>query len=79
MSKTLSLSAEAFAMVRWFARQRCRMIGAVASELIVRALEPAGAPKARNGVPVFPTEIGTDLERPPPDVAVVNRLRDPEP
>ena len=79
MRTTLNLSAEALAMVRRFARQRCKMIGAVASKLIVRALEPEGAPKVRNGVPVFPTDIGTDYERPPPDVAVVNRLRYPEP
>lgn len=79
MRTTLNLSAEALATVRRFAWQRYKTIGAVASKLIVRALAPEGAPKVRTGVPVFPTDIGTDYERPPPDVAVVNRLRDPEP
>lgn len=78
MRMTLNLSAQASANVRQFVRLRCKMIGAVASKLILRALEPEGAPKARNGVSVFPTAIGTDCEGTPPGLTVVNRLRDPE-
>ncbi|MDE0109981.1 MAG: hypothetical protein OXJ37_14765 [Bryobacterales bacterium] len=78
MRTTLNLSAEALAKVRQLAQQRCETIGAVASELILRALEPEGAPKVRNGVPVFPIDTETDYEGAPPDLALVNRLRDPE-
>lgn len=78
MRTTLNLSAEALTRVRQLAQQRCETMGSVASELILRALEPEGAPKVRNGVPVFPMEIGADYEGAPPDLAVVNRLRDPE-
>lgn len=78
MRMTLNLSAEALAKLRQFARQRCNAIGTLASRLILRALEPAGAPKVRNGAPLFPTDARTDYEGTPPDLAVVNRLRDPE-
>ena len=78
MRMTLNLSAEALAKVRQFARQRCNAIGALGSRLILRALEPAGAPKVRNCVPLVPTDVGTDYEGTPPDLTVVNRLRDPE-
>ena len=78
MRTTLNLSAEALTMLRQLAQQRCESMGAVASELILRALAPDGAPKVRNGVPVFPVDIGTDYEGTPPDLALVNRLRDPE-
>ncbi len=78
MRTTLNLSAEALTKVRQLAQQRCETIGAVASELILRALEPEGPPKVRNGVPVFPMDMGADYEGTPPDVALVNRLRDPE-
>ena len=78
MRTTLNLSAEALEKLRQFARQRCNAIGALASRLILRALEPAGAPKVRNGAPLFPTDVRTDYEGTPPDLGVVNRLRDPE-
>ena len=78
MRTTLNLSAEALAKVRQLAQQRCETIGAVASELILRALEPECAPTVRNGVPVFPMDTETDYKGTPPDLAVVNRLRDLE-
>ena len=78
MRTTLNLSTEALTKVRQLAQQRCETIGAVASELILRALEPESAPAVRNGAPIFPMDIETDYEGALPDLAVVNRLRDPE-
>ena len=78
MRTTLNLSAEALAKVRQLAQQRGETIGAVASDLILRALEPEGEPKVRNGVPVFPMDAETDYEGTQPDLVLVNRLRDPE-
>ena len=78
MRATLNLCAEALTKVRQLAQQRYETIGAAVSGLILRALEPEGAPKVRNGVPVFPMDIGADYEGTPPNLAVVNRLRDPE-
>ena len=40
MRTTLNLSAEALAKVRQLAQQRRKTLGAVASELILQALEP---------------------------------------
>ncbi len=54
MRTTLNLSNEALTKVRQLAQQRCETIGAVASELILRALEPESAPMVRNGAPCFP-------------------------
>lgn len=78
MRTTLNLSAEALAKERQLAQQRCETIGAVASKLTLRALEPEGAPKVRNGVPVRPMDTETGYDGIPPDLAAVNRLRDPE-
>lgn len=78
MRTTSNLFAEALAKVRQLARRRCETIGAVASKLTLRALEPEGAPKVRNGVPVFPIDTESGYEGAPPDLALVNRLRDPE-
>ena len=47
MRTTLNLSAEALANVRQLAQQRRQTLGAVASELILAALEPAGTPAVR--------------------------------
>ena len=49
-------------------------LGTIVSELIMEALQPKHAPTIRNGVPLFPVEPGT-----PPDLELVNRLRDGEP
>ena len=78
MRTTLNLSAEAVTKVQQLAQQHCKTTGAVASELILRALEPDGSPTVRNGVPLIPVDMGTEYEETPPDLAVVNRLRDSE-
>lgn len=71
MRTTLNLSAEAMAKVRQLAQQRRKTLGEVASELILKAMQPESGPSVRNGVPIFPAQEG-----PPPDLHVVNRLRD---
>lgn len=78
MRATLNLCAEAWTKVRQLARQRCKTISAAVSGLILRTREPEGVPKVRNGVPVFPMRTGADYEGTRPDIALVNRLRDPE-
>lgn len=79
MRTTLNLSAEALANVRQLAQQRRQTLGAVASELILAAIEPAGAPAVRNGVPIFARPADSVSEAPAPDLALVNRLRDETP
>jgi hypothetical protein len=79
MRTTLNLSAEALAGVRQLAQQRGKPLGAIASELILRALEPSGAPAVRNGVPVFPVSAAAGDEATPANLELVNRLRDQDP
>ena len=69
----MNLSAEALAKVRQLAQQRRRTLGEVASELFLNALQPESGPSVRNGVPIFPAREG-----PPPDLRLINRLRDEE-
>lgn len=79
MRTTLNLSAEALARVRQLAQQRRKTLGAIASELILQALEPEEAPEVRNGVPLFPEREDHGHEGAAPDLHLVNRLRDQEP
>lgn len=74
MRTTLNLSTEAMAKIRQLAQQRRKTLGEIASELILKALQPESGPAVRNGVPVFPVQDG-----PAPDLHLVNRLRDQEP
>ena len=80
MRTTLNLSAEALTLtkVRQLAQQRDKTLGAVASESILRALEPEEVPAVRNGVPVFATQPDATGEE-SPDLELVNRLRDGDP
>ena len=79
MRTTLNLSAEALAHVRQLAQQRRKTLGAIASELILEALEPAKAATVRNGVPIFAPPADFASEGPDPDLELVNRLRDEAP
>ena len=79
MRTTLNLAPEAAAKVRQLAEQRAQTLGAVASELILKALEPKEAPRVRNGMPLLPVDVRADEERTIPDLDLVNRLRDEEP
>lgn len=80
MRTTLNLSAEALASVRQLAQQRDKTLGAVASELILKAIAPESAPEVRNGVPLFSAAGGVAGDQEAvPDIELVNRLRDQEP
>ena len=79
MRTTLNLSADAMAAVRQLAHQRGKTLGAVASELILQALRPEETPPVRNGVPVFSPPAGATSDVAPPDLDLVNRLRDEAP
>ena len=74
MRTTLNISPEAMAKVRQLARQRAKPLGDIVSELILQAVQPQQAPPVRNGVPLFPAQPGE-----PPDLELINRLRDAEP
>ena len=74
MRTTLNISAEAMAKVRQLAEQRGVTLGAVVSELVLKALEPEEGPAVRNGVPLFPVHSHETA-----DLELVNQLRDEEP
>lgn len=78
MRTTLNLSAEALANVRLLAQQRRKSLGAVASELILKAIGSEGASRIRNGVPLFPARSESGNQSTAPDLETVNRLRDPK-
>lgn len=79
MRTTLNLDPEAIANVRLLAAQRRMTLGAVVSELILKALEPKEAPRVRNGMPLLPRERRPGRDHPRPDLELVNRLRDEQP
>ena len=78
MRTTLDLSAEALASVRLLARQRRESLGAVASELILKALESRRVSRIRNGVPLFPACSESKNQPAAPNLDLVNQLRDQE-
>ena len=53
MRTTLNISAEAMARVRQLAQQRGATLGEIASELILKAVQPSDSGPVRNGVPLF--------------------------
>ena len=79
MRITLNLDAEVLAKVRSLAKQRSQTMGAVASELILRASELEKVPCARSSAPLLPADPHPVRERSRPDIELVNRLRDDEP
>ena len=78
MRTTLDLSAEALASVRLLARQRRESLGAVASELILKALESREASRIRNGVPLVPARSESKNQSAAPHLELVNQRRDQE-
>ena len=76
MRTTLNLDPEAMAKVRVLAAARGETLGAVASELILRTVEPKEEPKVRNGVPLLPAGPPLPPGTSAPDLELVNRLRD---
>ena len=74
MRTTLNISAEAMAKVRQLAKQRGATLGAVVSELVLKALQPEDSPSVQNGVPRYPAHPSATA-----DLELVNRLRDQDP
>ena len=74
MRTTFNISAEAMAKLRRIAKQRGASLGAVVSELVLKAPQPDGAPPVRNGVPLFPAHRSETA-----NLDLVNRLRDQDP
>ncbi len=72
MRTTLDLDEDLVHVAKSLARQRGTTMGRVVSELARKALEPRGAAKTRNGVPLFTPIPGA----PKPHLDLVNRLRD---
>jgi len=73
---TLDIDEDVLLAAKSLAAQRGQPIGRIVSDLARKALRPVDeSPKVRNGVPVFPPKHVS----PPPDDALVNRLRDEEP
>lgn len=68
---TINLDPEVLAMVKQLSRQRAVPLGTIVSGLLRSALEPVHPGAERNGVPLFPPGRST-----PPDLDLVNRLRD---
>lgn len=62
------------AKVRQLSEQRGATLGAVVSELLLKALQPDEAPPVRNGVPLYPAHASATA-----DLELVNRLRDADP
>ena len=73
MRTTLDIDDDLLQAAREIAANRGTSIGRVLSDLIRKALEPARAPRIRNGVPVMPRR---PRGSPRPTMDLVNRLRD---
>jgi len=76
MRTSLNIDDPVLARVRRLAHQRGETLGAVVSDLLVKALdlEEAHARPVRNGVPLYPAHASATA-----DLELVNRLRDEDP
>ena len=73
MRTTLDLDDDVLLAAKEIARSRGQTAGQVVSELLRKALQPAGdAPRVRNGVPL----IARRSDAPVLTMALVNELRD---
>jgi hypothetical protein len=72
MRTTLDLDDDVLQAVKELAEFRGSTAGKVLSELARKALEPAGTPRVRNGVPLLPARPGA----PRLTMKKVNELRD---
>jgi hypothetical protein len=72
MRTTLELADDVLAAARALAERDGRTLGQVISDLARRALQPVGAPKIRNGVPLLALRKGTAAA----SLELINRLRD---
>lgn len=74
MRTTLDLDDDILSLAKQLARQRRTTAGRVISELARLALTPKAAPRARNGVPLFPLRPHARKAH----LDLVNKLRDDE-
>jgi hypothetical protein len=70
---TLDIDDDVLEAAKEIAANRAVSAGRVLSELARRALEPARAPRVRNGVPLMPRRAKGSRR---PTLELVNRLRD---
>ena len=73
MRTTLDLDEDVWRAAREIAANRRTTAGKVVSDLVRKALEPARAPRVRNGVPLLSRRPAGP---PMPTMDLVNRLRD---
>ena len=73
MRTTLDLDPDILEAARELAATRGATIGQTVSDLVRKALTPAAAPRARNGVPLLPRR---PKGAPRPTMRLVNALRD---
>ncbi len=73
MRTTLDIDDDVLQAAKEIAANRAATTGRVLSELARKALEPKGAPRVRNGVPLLPRR---PKGKPRPTMDLVNRLRD---
>jgi hypothetical protein len=74
MRTTIDLDDDLVLVAKELAGRRRTTMGRIVSDMFRRALEPASAPRIRNGVPLFTAKKGA----PRPSIALVNKLRDGE-
>jgi|HubBroStandDraft_6_1064221.scaffolds.fasta_scaffold424672_1 hypothetical protein len=74
MRTTIDLDDDLVLVTKELAERRRTTMGRIVSDMVRQALEPASAPRMRNGVPLFTPKKGV----PRPSMALVNRLRDGE-
>lgn len=73
MRTTLAIDDDILAAAKGLAAQQRKTVGEVISDLVRKALQPAGSRDAvRNGVPLLPSRPGAA----PATLELVNRLRD---
>jgi len=72
MRTTLDIDSDVLLAAKQLADQRGITTGQMISDLVRQALEPKGAPRMRNGVPLFAPKRGAKK----PHLALVNQLRD---
>ena len=73
MRTTLEIDDDVLQAAKEIAANRSTTAGRVLSELARKALEPAKAPRVRNGVPLITRRPKGSVR---PTMALVNRLRD---
>jgi hypothetical protein len=72
MRTTIDLPEDLILVTKEMAHSRHMTMGQIVSELLRKAMEPAGTPKIRNGFQLLEPKPGAAK----PSLTLVNRLRD---